>query len=151
MIEFLKANAWLLSGIAIVISFTSLSVTIYEKIRTWREQNRIKKLKREKAILKPILELKAEEYHSIDVKQQGNSKQTSYSPHYSRLYHLIQGIVATDIEDKNISQRLISIQKLSSDDLFTPKNTGEDFSVDFSNDLNVFISDVRIYLSDVIG
>jgi hypothetical protein len=150
MIEFLKINAWLLSGIAIVISFTSLSVTIYDKIRAWKEQERVKKLRREKAILKPILELRREEYFSTEVKQQGNSKHTSYNPYYSRLYHLIQGINSTEIENKSICEKLISIQKLHADNLFTPKKVGQNFSVEFSDELTLFIAEVRKYLSDVI-
>jgi hypothetical protein len=46
MIEFLKGNTWLVSIIAIIMSLTSLTFVIIDRLKNWKENSLNKKLKK---------------------------------------------------------------------------------------------------------
>ncbi len=131
MIEFLKENTWLLSIVAILISLTSATFVIIARFKTWREIFENKKLKKDRAILQPIIELKVENFNTVEFKEDNNYKETQYRPDYSRLYYIFQRIDPSNVSSKNLALKIENIKKLDADDLFEIKNipNGDDFSV----------------------
>jgi len=86
-IEFLKASSWVLSIIAIIISLISAIFVIVDKLKTWKELGQNKKLKKDKAILQSIIELKIENFSEerFEFRKEKNIKRTIHKAHYSKL------------------------------------------------------------------
>ncbi|MEJ7738826.1 MAG: hypothetical protein WKF97_15485 [Chitinophagaceae bacterium] len=151
MIEYLKENTWVLSIIAIGISFISVTFVIIDRLKIWRENSRNKKLKNDRAILQAIIELKVENFSTVHFKETKSLKETIYTPNYSRLYHIFQRAETSNLSDKSLALKIEGLKKLTADDLFEMKNVpnGEDFSVQFSQVVNEVISDSKKHLANI--
>ena len=151
MIEFLKQNTWVLSIAAIGISLISVTFVIIDRLKIWKENSKNKKLKKDRAILQSIIELKVENYSTVDFKEPKNLKETIYAPDYSRLYHIIQRTDTSTLSNKALAYKIEGLKKLTADDLFEIKSVpdGEDFSVQFSQVVNEVITTSRRHLANI--
>ena len=151
MIDFLKNNTWILSVIAILISLVSASFVVTDRIKNWRENTLNKKLKKDKAFLQPLIDLKVENFSSIELKEEKNFKQTVYQPHYSQLYNIVQRINTSSLSNKLLANEIDDLKKLTADDLFEIANVpgGDDFSVQFSLNVYRVISNAKKHLANI--
>lgn len=152
MIELLKENTWLISIIAIIISIISLTFVIIDKLKNWKDTSINKKLRKDKSILQPVIELKVENFSSVKTEKEKNLQRTLHKPSYSRLYHLFQSIDTSQLSNKDIAKKIERIKNFKAEDLFESKNipNGYIFSIQFSHIVTEVISDSKKYLANVI-
>ncbi len=152
LFDFIKSNIWAISFAAIIISLASFLFVVFDKVKTWNENSQIKKLKKDKAILQPILDLDINKFRDVRVEKTPNRTSTIHKADYSNIYSLFQSIFTDKLSNKVIALKIEKIKKLKDEDLITMKNApgSNHFSMQFNQDINELIHDVKTYLSVII-
>jgi len=150
--DFLKSNIWVISLAAIIISLASFLFVVMDKVKTWNENSQIKKLKRDKAILQPIIELDINKFRAVRVEKTPNSTSTIHKADYSNIYSLFQSIFTDKLSNREIAFKINEIKKLKDEDLIIPKNAPSSsyFSLQFNQAIIELIHDVKTYLAVII-
>ena len=151
-IDFFKSNAWIFSIAAIFISFASLVFVIIDKIKNWKENSLIKKLKKDKAILEPIVLLNIKDFCSIRIEQKKYIRSKILEADYSNLYNIFQSIITNSLSNRNIAEKIEKIKNKKDEDLMELNHAPESshFSHRFSQDIIELIHDVKMYLAIII-
>ena len=152
MIQFLKDNTWIISCIALVISLVSASITIIDRLRSWNEISKNKRLKRDKAILQPIIDLKTENYYKQETTVMGNKTTHSTSQFFSKLHFLIQSVDTKNISSKELILLIENLKSIDADHLFKHRMipTGTNSSMQFSDVLISAIQACKEHVATVI-
>lgn len=145
--DFLKSNNWVISIAAIIISLASFLFIVIDKVKTWNENSQIKKLKRDKAILQPIIELDLNKFRAVIVEKTHNRTNTIHKADYSNIYSLFQSIFTDNLSNREIALKIDEIKKLKVEDLIIMKNApnSNHFSLQFNQDIIELIHDIKTY------
>lgn len=141
-----------LSIIAIAVSMISAAFVIIDKFKVWTSDKRLRLLKKDKAILFPLLSIQIQDYHTIEVTKETNFKKTEYTPQYSKLYYLFQGIDTEKISNRVIAEKINKVKLLESGSLFKPISAPdtERMTVQFTYPVNEVLKIARSYLAEVL-
>lgn len=150
MLDFLRNSTWLISILALLISLTSAYFVIMDKIIVWRDTKLIRKLKKDKAILFPLLDVKVHDCYTLETETEGNHTRHTRTPHYARLYYLFQYIHTTDLLNREIADQIEKLKKLGPEELFETKTAGYSSTVQFTPIVNKTLAAVRVYLAQVV-
>ena len=150
--DFLKSNIWVISLTAIIISLFSLLFVVFDKVKTWNENSQIKKLKKDKAILQPIIELDINKFRAVRVEKKSYIKSTINKADYSNIYSLFQSILTDKLSNRKIALKINEIKKLKDEDLIIMRNAprSSHFSLQFNQAIIELIHDVKTYLAVII-
>lgn len=150
--DFLKSNIWVISLTAIIISLFSLLLVVFDKVKTWNENSQIKKLKKDKAILQPIIELDINKFRAVRVEKKSYIKSTIHKADYSNIYILFQSILTDKLSNREIALKINEIKKLKDEDLIIMRNapSSSHFSLQFNQAIIELIHDVKTYLAVII-
>lgn len=145
-------DSWVLSLIAIIISLASASFVIIDKFKVWGDGGRIKKLKKDKAVLHPLLKVEMGDYETKTVLTEGRSQRITSSAHFSKLYFLFQNINSAKLLNKDLASKIDSIKLLDAGKLFEPKAAPNtlNHSVEFAKEVNEVLALTRSYLAEVL-
>jgi hypothetical protein len=146
------SNPLVISIIAVGISILSFSIVAIDKIKSWRQNSKIKRLKYDKSILQPLIVLKAESFSESLIVKHGTITTELSKPHSSRLYNLFQSIDTKKLKNKSIALKIERIKNLSDTDLIKSKGNknGTDYSQQFTQIVNEVITESKMYLAEII-
>lgn len=139
--------------IALIISLISVTFVIIDKLKVWGDSKRIKQLKKDKAVLLPLVNVKIDDYATVRTEKNGPNTSTVHSAHYSKFFNLIQGLNTDSLYNRNIAGKIEGIKsQKSAGKLFECKGIpdGENFSTQFTPEVNEILCDVRKYLAEVL-
>lgn len=152
MVQFFTENTWIISVAALIISILSVTFVIIDKFKVWGDSKKIRGLKKDKAILYPLLNVHIDTFATIKVEKNGNHQSTIHSAHFSKLYNLFQNIDTSKLRNRELAERIESIKNLGSGELFECKGVpdGDVFSTQFTRPVNETLYMMRKYLAEVI-
>jgi hypothetical protein len=152
MKEYFIDNAWLISLLAIGISFISLILVAIDKFKLWYNQGKTKSLKRDFVFLKKIVELDVENFYSVKITDEKFNYHRSVNPEYSKLYYIFQTIDEKDICEKNVRTQLSIVKLLKVDELFIKRTTpqGTNLSLQFCNEIETLIKLAKRHLAQIM-
>lgn len=140
----------IISIFSILLSTISVSFVVVDRIRTWRESNKVKLLKKEKAILNRLINLSVKDYFDVVIEKSPNSTVRNVQPKYNELKEEILSIKTSELSNPEIIQHIEKLKNSNLDDLILPAGKGKNFTVKFGEHLENTISKCRIYLADVL-
>jgi hypothetical protein len=152
MKDFFIINSWLISLIAIAISFLTLLIVGIDKYRKWHIQFRTRKLKEDLVILKRIVELNVDDFYTLQITEENNKHRRMFLPEYSKLHFVFQNINENDIKNKIIKKQLHTVKTLKHNDLFLKITTPEgcNLSFQFCAEIDELIKMTKKHLAQVI-
>jgi len=150
--DFMKSNNWVISLAAIIISLLSSLFVVFDKVKTWNENSQIRKLKTDKAILLPIIELDINEFKSIREEKKSTTTYFRHKVEYSDIYYLFQSIITDKLSNREIALKIDRIKNLKDEDLIIAKKVSNSthFSFQFNQEIIELIHDVKTYLAVII-
>lgn len=148
--DFLSDNSWILSLIAVSISFFSLIIVAIDKYINWKNQLKRRLLKKDLIVLKKIIELDVKDFHTVEIIKKNNKTERRTTPEYSKLRYIFLNINENEVKDKNIKNQIKIIKNLHPNKLFISYRTGNNFSLQFCLEIESLIKLIRIHLSQII-
>ena len=147
-----KIEPLTISLIAIGISIISVVFVIIDKLRLWTDNHRMRKLKKDKAILFPIINLDIKNFSSIRREEKGNTQKIIHKADYANLFFLFQSIETKNLINRDIANTIEKVKSLRDEDLFKLKRSPDidDLSHQFSDIVIKLIYDSRSYLAIVL-
>lgn len=142
MLQVLKDYAWLTGILALL-------VVIIDKYKYYFDKWRVDRLKRDKALLFPILDLEVDKYHEIEKYGKGG---LNIKPNYPKLKNAFLQIDTTRLINKGLAKDIEAVQQLEPDDMFMLSRVehGVDRVVLFAPAVNAVLVKTRYYLSEII-
>jgi hypothetical protein len=144
-----------LECVKIIIQITGLilgSSGLLMFFYTIKRYNRIRKLKREKSILDPIIKLQIKDFYDVTIeheKTSGSKTTVTYKVFYRKLQYVLNNIQINEIKNQNIKEQLNAMLKEEPKSLIISDGPLTTYFA-FSQKLEKLSIDTRLYLSEVL-